>query len=797
MSRSSKLISIVTLFLIMLSAITKPSAPVAAVEPQIPSSPGTWSQDFGLYIKTAANSYTPLRPIEWNGTLYAILNGHRNFESGVGYWNDQQWLKIDGLNGQVDVLTVHQNRLYVAGRFTIAGKNLNLAYWDGNLWTAMPMHVVQDGPFLLASYANQLYLGSEALLIDDQAYGSLARWDGEQWHAAAAGIEGVVFTMLSRPDGLYLGGSFLYNGQATSLLYWNGSQWQTVGGGVYGHVVDLKWANNQLYISGNFTSTLVPSMRNVAAWNGTNWNTFDTGLTGWVHNVTVMDGELYALHRPTDSSGYEHLHWDGSEWIFLADLGSMDYSWLFSPRAVFVQYKQELLLVGEISYYSSAVEPTSQGDSTLRWNGTEWEPMNSHGLLTRMATAIATVDENLLVASSNFYWSQGVASLAQFGSNQHWQKLVDRRSTSDPVQALEAFQQSHFMVSYYTLYEAASTTWNQIGAFRVVRAIAQSNNKLYVAGDFEQFNGVTAHNLVTWDGTQWQALNAPASFDQVVLIEAHGNHVYISDGFQLARWDGTQWTTLATNVVNIGSIEATTNGVYIAGTFSSVGGVTAPKIAYWNGTAWSGLSGVISGSILDLEMGADGLYVAGNFFGLNNGIVSPGILRWDGSAWHGVGGGVQTYRSFGIVNNGTVQRLAATPTRMFMYGDFNRVGNQYESYTLAVWEYGDEPLIKAKPDYAFTNRPQAVTVNVLANDWSYHPSQLQLVNLTAPSHGTAVISGNSVVYTPYPQFTGIDTLTYTVRDPINAVTTTAQLRLYVWNTPNVVLNELYLPAVIR
>jgi len=74
---------------------------------------------------------------------------------------------------------------------------------------------------------------------------------------------------------------------------------------------------------------------------------------------------------------------------------------------------------------------------------------------------------------------------------------------------------------------------------------------------------------------------------------------------------------------------------------------------------------------------------------------------------------------------------------------------------------------------------------------------LQLVNLTAPSHGTAVISGNSVVYTPYPQFTGIDTLTYTVRDPINAVTTTAQLRLYVWNTPNVVLNELYLPAVIR
>jgi hypothetical protein len=403
--------------------------------------------------------------------------------------------------------------------------------------------------------------------------------------------------------------------------------------------------------------------------------------------------------------------------------------------------------------------------------------MNSQGLLTQIATAIATADENLLVASSNFYWGQGVASLAQFGSNQRWQKLVDRRFTSEPVQALEAFQQSHFAVSYYTLYEAASTTWNQIGAFRVVRAIAQSNNLLYVAGDFEQFNGVTAHNLVTWDGTQWQALNAPASFDQVVLVEAHGNDVYISDGFQLARWDGTQWTTLATNVVNIGSIEATATGVYIAGTFSSVGGVAAPKIAYWNGTAWSGLSGTISGSILDLEMGADGLYVAGGFRGIINGVVSPGILRWDGTAWHGVGGGVQSHGN----SSGIVQRLSATPTRMFMYGDFNWVGNQYESFTFAVWEYGDEPLIKAKNDYAITYRPQAVTINVLANDWSYQPAQLQLVNLTAPSHGTAVINGNSVVYTPEAQFEGLETLTYTLRDPINAVTTTAQIQIHVWN----------------
>ncbi len=798
MPKLAKSISLLSLLLILVSGVSKPTAPVVAVEPQQTSSPGSWSQDFGLYIKTADNNYTPLRPIEWNGTLYAILNGHRNFESGVGYWNGQQWLKLDGLSGFVDGLTVHQERLYVAGRLTLGGKNVNIAVWDGHLWTAMPTQFVRNSHLYLASYANQLYVGGESILIDGQAYASLARWDGEQWYAAATGIDGVVFNMLVRPDGLYLGGSFVFNGQKTGLLYWNGDQWQTVGGGVYGFVIDLKWANSQLYVSGKFTSTLVPTMKNVAAWNGTSWNTFGRGIGDEVSNLAFFDNQLYALTR-IDSGSYEFHRWDGTRWTYLSRFSSIPAgyinNWLFPPRAVLVNYAQELLLIGELSFTNSGSEPINQGDSALRWNGSQWEAMNSNGLLAASEAAIATADENLLVAEHSFYWGQGFASLAQFGSNQRWQKLVDRQFNSNPVQALEAFQQRYFIVANDTLYEAASTNWNQIGAIHVVKAIAQSNNKLYVAGDFEQFNGVTAHNLVIWDGTQWQALNTPATFDRVVIVAAYGDYVYISDGFQLASWDGTQWTTLATNVVNIGSIEPTADGVYIAGTFSSVAGVSAPKIAYWNGTAWSGLRGVVNGTINDLEMGADGLYVAGSFAGLTNGIVSPGILRWDGTAWHGVGGGVR-YRSSSN-GLGRVQRLAATPTRIFIQGSFDMVGNEYESYTIAAWEYGSEPLIKAKADYAITYRPQPVTVNLLANDWSYQPDQLQLVAVTSPDHGTALINGSSVVYTPYPQFEGIDTLSYTVRDPIHAVTTTAQLRLHVWNNPSVVLNDIYLPAVSR
>ncbi|MBM7842744.1 Ig-like domain-containing protein [Herpetosiphon giganteus] len=805
MSKLQKIASLCMLIVLGLSIIQQPVTPVAAVEPQQPvapvaavepqqsSSAGSWSAAFSSPLKSNYG-YMPGRPIEWNGTLYAnILSLANNAsDAGVGYWNGQQWLKIDGLTGLVDSVAVHQNRLYAVGRLKLGGKDINLAYWDGNMWTAMP-HRFNGAAYLnLASYNSQLYVGGDNLVIDGQAYGALALWDGLQWHAAAAGIDGVVFNMLVRPDGLYLGGSFLFNGQGTGLLYWNGSQWQNVGGGVYGLVFDLEWANSQLYISGQFTSTLVPTMKNIAAWNGTSWNTFGTGIVSATHNLALVDGELYALSKKSynypNPARFQLHRWDATQWTTLSTMQeqSLNGSWLRLPDAVLLNYNQQLFAFGPFMS-SQAIANSSLytwGDWALRWDGAYWLSMTPSGIVSNgnegPSVVLTTDNEDLYALANKMHWNIAWATLAHLNAQNHWQSLV--AYTYQPAlgnpQALQKYQQSFFSIYNNNLYQAGNNTWNSAGN-AYVTSLAQANNLLYVAGSFEQFNGVTAHNLVTWNGTQWQALNTPASFDRVTIVEAHGNAVYISDGTQLARWDGTQWTTLATNVVNIGEIEPTANGVYIAGTFSSVGGVSAPKIAYWNGSTWAGLTGEINGTIHDLEMGADGLYVAGNFRGLTNGIVSGGILRWDGAAWHGLAGGVQA--SIVSTYPGKVYSLAATPTRMLMQGSFSHVGNQYESFQIAAWEYGNEPLIKAKADYAITYRPQSVALAVLDNDWSDQPTQLQLMSVTTPSHGTVAINGSSIVYTPAAQFQGTDTFTYTVRDPIHAVTAQAPVRVHVWN----------------
>ena len=71
------------------------------------------------------------------------------------------------------------------------------------------------------------------------------------------------------------------------------------------------------------------------------------------------------------------------------------------------------------------------------------------------------------------------------------------------------------------------------------------------------------------------------------------------------------------------------------------------------------------------------------------------------------------------------------------------------------------PGLNAVDDAATTAAGTPVTINVLANDAG---TGLTVAQVTNPSNGSAVISGNAVIYTPNANFAGADTFTYTIRD---------------------------------
>jgi hypothetical protein len=82
-------------------------------------------------------------------------------------------------------------------------------------------------------------------------------------------------------------------------------------------------------------------------------------------------------------------------------------------------------------------------------------------------------------------------------------------------------------------------------------------------------------------------------------------------------------------------------------------------------------------------------------------------------------------------------------------------------------------------DTATTLEAIPVTIPVLVNDSDPEGTALALVSASAPAHGTAVISGSSIVYTPASVFAGTDTFTYVVADVPAGATATATVTVTV------------------
>ncbi len=94
-------------------------------------------------------------------------------------------------------------------------------------------------------------------------------------------------------------------------------------------------------------------------------------------------------------------------------------------------------------------------------------------------------------------------------------------------------------------------------------------------------------------------------------------------------------------------------------------------------------------------------------------------------------------------------------------GDGNG-GSATATVTVTVTGVNDGPV--AVDDAATTAEDTAVGVTVLTNDSDLDGDTLSIASVSTPAHGTAVIAGTSVTYTPAANYNGPDSFTYTVGD---------------------------------
>lgn len=127
---------------------------------------------------------------------------------------------------------------------------------------------------------------------------------------------------------------------------------------------------------------------------------------------------------------------------------------------------------------------------------------------------------------------------------------------------------------------------------------------------------------------------------------------------------------------------------------------------------------------------------------------------------------------------GTPPGISYTPPANFsgtltlgFYASDSSGGSSRGNLTIAVTPVNDAPVAIA--DYVATDAGEPLEIAVLSNDSDVDGEPLVIEDVSDPAHGSAVIEGGKVIYTPQDGFTGIDSLTYTLADGAGATSTAA------------------------
>ena len=180
-----------------------------------------------------------------------------------------------------------------------------------------------------------------------------------------------------------------------------------------------------------------------------------------------------------------------------------------------------------------------------------------------------------------------------------------------------------------------------------------SNDNLYLSGNFSSAGGIAADHIAKWDGNNWSALGSGVSSSSVTSLVIDGNdHLYAGGDFTsaggisanyIAKWDGNNWSSLGSGLDDhIYTLAVDSNdNIYAGGTFTSAGGVAANHIAKWDGNDWSALGSGTDEAVFALTIDSADTVYAGGDFELAGGIAVSAVAKWDGNNWVAMGAGVK------------------------------------------------------------------------------------------------------------------------------------------------------------
>lgn len=408
-------------------------------------------------------------------------------------WDGTTWHDMGGLtdlsNKNIFALAAdNQGGLFAAGHiYNINGNTpINqLAYWDGTQWSKLDKLTGQgfvgktekqpviytDLPHAsINTFAQNItgtvYAGGEFQVAGDNNIYSVAQWNGTEWAAVGAGLDGVVNDLAFNPAGHLLAvGEFALIGQPithTNVAMWNGTQWTDIGD----ETIFTDTFKPDSVVIDSQGDVWVPALTGVFKWDGTEWTA--VGDPGYKYSLTLdNNGVVYALGENNPAIPEPFItYWNGTEWVTLPDLpvaSSVVNDLAFNSG-------NQLYAIGKFP----TAEFSTEGHLVMTFTGSNWLPVGGVMAVENEEAQAGLFDPNSPVTDTlyivgNFIDGQ-ISKIAELDNNA-WLPLGSGLSRSLPA------------AGPYLDYDEG-------------RALALTDNGyLFVGGVFHQAGGQASSNI--------------------------------------------------------------------------------------------------------------------------------------------------------------------------------------------------------------------------------------------------------------------------------------------------------------
>ncbi len=568
----------------------------------------------------------------------------------IARWDGASWSPLGGgLDGEVYALAVYDDgsgpALHAAGFFTSAGgvPANRIARWDGVAWSGLGGGL-NDLVQSLAVYDDgsgpALHAGGNFTSAGGVPASRIARWDGSAWSALGGGTNNRVLALTVHDDGtgpaLYAGGTFTQAGgaPASRIARWDGASWSALGAGVDDRVdamcvLDDPDEGPMLCAGGDFTAAGGSPASRIALWDGTQWSALGGDPPARAQAlIAIQDG---GPGRLLAGGAYEFgqgwlWEWDGASW---RDVFKGLNAEVIELAVCGVGTEQALYAGGNFTRAGNTVV-----NRIARFDADGWSALGDG--LDASVHALEEFDDGSgagpqLYAGGGFTSAGGqpnVNRVARWDGSQ-WSALGTGLTGSNvQVLTLEGFDDGAgpalFAGGSFTSAGGAPASriarwdalgWSPLGSGTdgTVQALVTFDDgtgaALYAGGSFTTAGGIATGGVARWDGWGWSGLPG-ASFVYALCVhdDGSGPALYAAGTFsaasppeyEIARWNGASWHSLGLDASHtVRTLESFDDGsgaaLYAGGYFSSIGGLSANRIARWDGSAWAALEPATGG----------------------------------------------------------------------------------------------------------------------------------------------------------------------------------------------------------